>query len=156
MVDAHPGWPNRDQRRRPLSLCAPGTKNRSRIHMLTVAASRLESEHANPILIADLRKAAKQAADARAEGRGWTDDENRRVEQQRTLFAMLPSTNATDRLKEAMLQRAYDLLWDGDCMGCDALIQFLPSKDVDRMFEAWQEDQTNNADKSTFYRSDRP
>ena len=37
---------------------------------------------------------------------------------------MLPSCNATDRLKEAMLQRAYDLLWDGDCMGADALAAF--------------------------------
>ena len=49
---------------------------------------------------------------------------------------MLPSSNSTDRLKEAMLQRAYDLLWDGDTDGCDALIEFLPSDDVTKMLDA--------------------
>lgn len=126
---------------------------RSRIHMLTVAAARLAHDHANPQLIEDLRKAAKEAAGARAEGRGYDQDDVKRIERQRTLFAMLPSTNATDRLKEAMLQRCYDLMWDGDCMACDALAEFLPEKDVQKMFDAWESDQFPEKDqpRSRFY-----
>lgn len=126
---------------------------RSRIHMLTVAAARLESDHANPKLVADLRTAAKEAASARAEGRGYTTDDEQRIERHRTLFTMLGSSNAIDRLKEAMMQRAYDLMWDGDCSGCDALAEFLPSKDVDKMFDAWESDQFPEKDKprSRFY-----
>jgi hypothetical protein len=128
-------------------------RNRSRIHMLTVAAARLEGDHANPKLVADIRAAAKEAATAKADGRGWTPEETRRVERQRTLFAMLPSTNATDRLKEAMLQRAYDLMWDGDGLACDALSEFLPERDVTTMFDAWENDQFPEKDRprSRFY-----
>jgi hypothetical protein len=81
----------------------------------------------------------------------WLADDTRRQERQRTLFAMLPSCNAVDRLKEKMLQRAYDLLWDGDANGCDALIEFLPSKDVQEMFDAWDHDQSGGKPPSRFY-----
>lgn len=37
-------------------------------------------------------------------------------------------------------QRAYDLLWDGDALGCDALIEFLPSSEVEAMLNAWSDD----------------
>jgi hypothetical protein len=53
---------------------------------------------------------------------------------------MLPDTRATDVLKAAMLQRAYDLMWDGEPSACDALAEFLPSDDVTAMFGAWQDD----------------
>jgi hypothetical protein len=119
--------------------------------MLTVAAARLESDYANPKLIADLRAAAKEAATAHAEGRGYTPDDEKRIERQRTLFAMLPSCSATDRLKERMLQRAYDLMWGGDCSATDAIAEFLPSKDVDRMFEAWENDQVSGNVMSPFH-----
>jgi len=99
---------------------------RSRIHMLTVAAARLEQECANPKLIADLREAAKHEAEAYAEGRRHSLDEEKRIERQRTLMQMLPDTRAVDQLKAAMLQRAYDLMWDGNPGACDALAEFLP------------------------------
>lgn len=126
-------------------------KNRSRVHMLTVAAARLETAGANPTLIKDLRTAAGIHASRRAESSDWSEEEQGRVERQRTVFAMLPSMNSVDRLREAMLQRAYDLLWDGDCTGCDALLEFLPEKDVDRMFAAWQHDQSAEIPKTAFY-----
>lgn len=126
-------------------------RNRSRIHMLTVAAARLESDYANPKLIADLRAAAKELATAHAEGRGHTPNDEQRIERSRTLFAMLPSCNAVDRFKERMLQRAYDLMWDGDCSATDAITEFLPSKDVDRMFDAWENDQVGSGPMSTFH-----
>lgn len=126
-------------------------RNRSRVHMLTVAASCLERDHANPVLVADLRKAAKEEAEKRAEGRGYTLEDETRIEHQRTLFAMLPSCNATDRLKDRMLQRAYDLMWDGDAAAADAITEFLPSKDVDRMFTAWDNDQVGGNTMSSFH-----
>lgn len=125
---------------------------RSRVHMLSVAAARLEQDYANPKLIADIREAAKYAAKKRAEGCDYSDEDQHRIERQRTLFAMVPDTHALGRLKDAMLQRAYDLMWDGDCTATDAIAEFLPSADVTRMFEAWERDQDpKTADKSKFY-----
>jgi len=126
--------------------------HRSRVHMLTVAAARLEEACSNPKLAADLREAAKAAAKKRAEGCDYSEEDQRRIERQRTLFVTVPDTHALGRLKDAMLQRAYDLMWDGDCLACDALAEFLPSADVDRMFEAWHNDQDPKGDKkSKFY-----
>lgn len=42
---------------------------------------------------------------------------------------------------EAELQRAYDLLWSGDCEGCDAVTARLPEPDVKVMLDAWLDDQ---------------
>lgn len=129
-------------------------KSRSRIHMLTVAAARLESDYANPKLVADLREAAKHAASRKVDGlRDETAQaEMKRIERQRNLMTMLPDTRSLDTLKEAMLQRAYDLMWDGDCAGTDALTEFLPSRDVTRMFEAWEQDQiAGDQPRSPFY-----
>ena len=126
-------------------------RSRSYVHMLSIAAARLEQDHANPKLIADLRAAAKLEAERTAEGRTWSKDEERRVDRQRTLFNMLPSSNATDRLKEAMLQRAYDLMWDGNGIACDSLIEFLPSKEVEQMFDAWESDQISGEPKSKWH-----
>lgn len=129
-------------------------KNRSRVHMLRVAAARLEAGSANPALIADLRKAADDAEKRRVEGRDGSIAEDKRIERQRTLFSALPSSNATDRLKDRMLQRAYDLLWDGDCSGCDAILEFLPSSDAERMLNAYGDDQDSKSPKSKFYEAE--
>lgn len=69
----------------------------------------------------------------------WADQETKRVERQRTLFAMLPDCHATDRLKQAMLDRAWALL-DGGLEGtaaCDALLEFLPSNDADQLLKEY-------------------
>lgn len=131
----------------------PRSPMRSRVHMLTVAAATLERVYANPKLVEDLQAAAMAAAKGKLEGCGWTGEDDKRIERHRTLFNMLPSSSATDRLKEAMLQRAYDLMWDGDAVGCDALVEFLPSSDVDAMFAAWQSDQEAKGDgpRSRYY-----
>lgn len=67
--------------------------------------------------------------------------EGARIAQQRNLFTFLPVVPAVELLKEGMLQRAYDLLTDGDTNGCDALLEFLPSRDVEQMIDAWSDDQ---------------
>lgn len=127
-------------------------KVRSRVHMLTVAAARLEAEYANPKLIADLRAAAKHDAEAHADGRKHSPDEEKRIERQRMLMQMLPDTRAVDQLKAAMLQRAYDLMWDGAGSACDALAEFLPERDIKRMFDAWEQDQMpGDHPRSEFY-----
>jgi hypothetical protein len=81
-------------------------------------------------------------------------EEQRRIDRQRTLFNVLPTCSQRDKLKNAMLQRAYDLMWDGEAEACDALIEFLPSDDVGRMLDAWLEDQdAPEARRSCWYRS---
>lgn len=125
--------------------------HRSRVHMLTVAAARLESDYANPKLVADLRAAAKEESVKRADGRGYSVCDERRVERQRTLFAMCPDLAAVERLKAAMMQRAYDLMWDGDCSACDAILEFLPAKDATRVLDAWANDQDPNRERTPFY-----
>lgn len=126
-------------------------KSRSRVHMLIVAAARLEQDRANPKLVADIKLAAKHEADRKVEGRDWNDAEERRVGRQRTLMAMVPDTRAKDSLKEAMLQHAYDLMWEGNCAGADAITEFLPSLEVEKMFDAWQSDQEGKNQHSRFY-----
>lgn len=124
---------------------------RSRIHMLTVAAARLEKDYANPALVKALRSAAEEYAKAKAEGRDYRDADRKRVDRQRTLFAGIVNGPAKEALKKAMLQRAYDLLWDGDASGCDALLEFLPSREVEQMLEAWSDDQTGGKPRSAWY-----
>lgn len=130
-------------------------KVRSQIHMLTVVAGRLEGDHANPKLVADLRKAAEDLAAKRAQGRTHDDNEQRRIERQRNLFTMLTPGRTTDNLEQAMLQRAYDLLWDGDCMGCDALLEFVPENASTEMLNAWMDDQDGKHPKSRWYGDER-
>ncbi len=125
---------------------------RSLVHLLNVFATRLEIDNGPKDAIASIRLFAKDRTIRRAEHRDHKHSDELRIERHRTLFAMLPSTNAVDRLKEAMLQRAYDLLSDGDTMGCDALIEFLPSKDVDRMFACWSTDFEGDEPRSAFYK----
>ena len=52
-----------------------------------------------------------------------------------------------------MLQRAYDLLWEGNCQGCDAITDFLPKRMVRRMLDTWCEDQFEDdpAKRSSWY-----
>lgn len=130
-------------------------RSRSQIHMLHVAAARLEADHANPKLIADLREAAGIAANKRARRETGNDhdaDESRKqTERHRTLFNLLPNGSDKERLKAAMLQYAYDLMWDGDCGSVDAITEFLPSDDVAAMFDAWQDDQFGGKPKSKWY-----
>jgi hypothetical protein len=59
-----------------------------------------------------------------------------RIEKQRTLWAMTYPNAAKDRLKEAMLQRAWDLLdsgSEGGAEACDALLEFLPADDAEKL-----------------------
>lgn len=53
---------------------------------------------------------------------------------------------------DAELQRAYDLLWEGDGEGCDAITAYLPDKDVKAMLDAWLDDQDpSNTTKSKWH-----
>jgi hypothetical protein len=81
--------------------------------------------------------------------------DDRFIDRQRSLFAMLPSSTAAERLKEAMLQRAYDLLWDGDEKGANALLEFLPSYDSEAVLRSWPKDFDGRADKSRWYNNKR-
>ena len=49
------------------------------------------------------------------------------------------------------LQRAYDLLCDGDGEACDAITAKLPDKEVRGMLDNWLKDQCGNGPKSRWY-----
>lgn len=119
--------------------------------MFMVAAARIEQDRGNQKLIADLREAAKIEATRRVEGRDYHIEEEKRIGRQRTLMEMIPDSRAKDQLKAAMLQRAYDLMWNGQGTECDAILEFLPSKDAERMFAAWESDQFGKNPRSPFY-----
>lgn len=69
------------------------------------------------------------------------DRDEKRIANQRNLFTFLPPGPSVERLKEGMLQRAYDLLWNGAAEECDAILEFLPSRDAEAMLDAWSDDQ---------------
>lgn len=125
-------------------------RNRSRIHMLRVTAMRFEG-NAPPAMVETLRKFAQELEARHADGRCNCAEEDRRIERQRTLFNTLPSSDAVDRLKEAMMQRAYDMLWDGDGLACDVLLEFLPSQAAEEILSAWESDQDDNNPKSRWH-----
>ena len=77
--------------------------------------------------------------------------DEKRVAHQRNLFMFLAPSIAVETLKEGMLQRAYDLLSEGEASGCDAISEFLPSRDVEEMLNAWLDDQDKDATKSRWY-----
>lgn len=128
--------------------------HRSRVHMLAVAASRLEQTGSNPKLISDIRAAARFQAERHQEGSAYTDDDQRRIGKQRTLMAMMPDTRAKDDLMTAMIQRAYDLMWEGLSLEADALMEFLPSALVEKMLDAWEKDQLDRMAPSDFYKGE--
>jgi hypothetical protein len=89
----------------------------------------------NPTSVEELEKIA---ADYKGRDRVFdTHTETKRIERQRTLWAMMPDSTAKDRLKEAMLERAWILLDSGQCDACDALLEFLPSKDAHKMLDEY-------------------
>lgn len=94
---------------------------------------------------------ARGQSEREAEARARLEREERRADRQRQLMAIVPNSAALTRLKKAMLQRAYDLLWDGQGEACDALTEFLPSADVIRMLNAWSDDQEGREPKSEWY-----
>jgi hypothetical protein len=130
-------------------------RSRSEIHMLTVAAARLEQAAANPKLVSDLREAAGISVKKKARREDGRDHDAAERQQQtdrhRHLFELLPNGSDKARLADAMLQYAYDLMWDGDCAGVDALCEFLPGNDVAAMLDAWSSDQFGDQPKSKWY-----
>lgn len=124
---------------------------RSLVHMLNTFAVRLESDHGPKDAVKAIQLLALDRTIRCAEHRDGTLADEKRAERHRTLFAMLPSSDATDRLKEAMMQRAYDLLWDGDSFGCDALLEFIPSADANRLLSSWSDDQDDKEPKTKWY-----
>lgn len=59
--------------------------------------------------------------------------------------------NRADRLRAAMRQRIYDLMWDGDSLGADAIAEFIPSSDADEAFAAWEHDIEGKQPLTAYY-----
>lgn len=98
----------------------------------------------------------KRETFAERQDRQALEREEDRIAAQRNLFAVLPVWSSLDRLKEGMLQRAYDLLSDGNYEACDAITEFLPSRDVEQMIDAWLDDQDEGSMKSRWYINSTP
>jgi hypothetical protein len=56
------------------------------------------------------------------------------------------STKYREKWIKENLQRAYDLLWDGDCEGCDKITAKLPEDRVIAMLNCWSQDWENDYD----------
>lgn len=80
------------------------------------------------------------------------DAERKRISRQRNCFTFLPVTTTVETLKNTMLQRAYDLLWDGHAEECDAILEFLPIRDVEQMLDAWSVDQDDTTQPENYSR----
>ena len=125
-----------------------GSAVRSQVHMLTVAAARLEQDRANPLLIEALRESAKALASRKVQGRGYTKEDAERIECQRAAFH---KARSGAEIRDLLLQRAYDLLWEGFATECDALLEFISTADATAMLDAWSADQEGQAPKSKWY-----
>lgn len=124
---------------------------RSAVHLITVFAARLEQRRGSgDAAVTVLKELAEEEADRRAESSDHDDQEASRIARQRATFAGVGKSSPKKR-RAAMLQRAYDLIWDGDGTGCDALAEFLPEADVEEMFDAWDHDQQGQMPRSRFY-----
>ena len=123
-------------------------RSRSLVHMLQTFAVRLESDHGPKEAVKAIELLAKDRTIRRAEHRDWNAQEAKRVEQQREAFRKAKSGT---EIKNMLLQRAYDLLWDGDFLACDALIEFLPESDADKMMSAWSDDEDGKEPRSQWY-----
>lgn len=66
--------------------------------------------------------------------------EAERVAYQESLWNAVPDGPEKAALKAAMLQRAYDLMNEGDGTQTDAICDFLPKADVLAMFDQWERD----------------
>lgn len=94
-----------------------------------------QQKNVNPRLVEELEKIT-----AAYKGRDSVFDafkERRRIEAQRTLFAMVPDTTSFDRLRRGMIDRAWELLDIGQCEACDALLEFVPEKDAEKMLNEY-------------------
>lgn len=105
-------------------------------HTLDVAVACLkEDKNRNPILIEEMEKIA---AEYKGRDRIFSvHQETKRIERQRTKFAMIPDTAARDRFKDAVIARAWELLDIGQSEACDALLEFMPSADADKMLNEY-------------------
>ena len=126
-------------------------RNRSRIHMLRVLAMNFEG-NAPEALTKAVRGYAREL-EARASDGRRNDfvQENARIEEQRRIFALLPDTPEVELLKEGMMQRAYDLMWEGFALETDAILEFLPSECADEVLNAWDNDEQGKEPRSRFH-----
>lgn len=124
---------------------------RSHVLLLTLAAARAEAQREPKEIVKALQAAAESRAKAQAEGRNHSAEDEKRVERQRTMFAMVGDSHAKSVLLKAMLQQAYDHMWNAETAAVDALTEWLPSDDVDRMFRAWGNDIDPKNPRSIFY-----
>lgn len=73
----------------------------------------------------------------------WLAQEEARIRLQRSVFAALPDLPEVSTLKQAMLDQAWALLDRHECEACDALLEFLPEADADKLLSEYFLDDHN-------------
>lgn len=66
----------------------------------------------------------------------YQEAEERRIAAQRNLFTFLMPSAAKELLLQGMLKRAEDLFYAGKSKECDAILEFVPSADADRLLNS--------------------
>lgn len=61
-----------------------------------------------------------------------------RIARQEALWNALPDSPAKAALLDAMLDRCFDLMCEGNGEACDAIAEWLPPDRVEAMFDAWE------------------
>lgn len=74
----------------------------------------------------------------------WRANEER-IARQRALWAQIVATPSTEALRQAMLDRAWLLVNNGQCAEADALLEFLPLADVAALLDEAFPDQAASA-----------
>lgn len=109
------------------------TRHRPKVSFaLDIAAARLDEAGANLALVKDVRDLA---ARFRLVPERTAESEQVRVERQRTLMACVFDSRGKDRLQQAMFDRAADLIGAGELNAADALLEFLPSPQAERLLD---------------------
>lgn len=114
-------------------------------HVLDVALNYMRSAGAS---VTALRLMEEIAAEYKARDRAFDAHADRkRIAEQRAIFAQLPEFGpgavAAENLKQAMISRAWRLLDGGESEACDALLEFLPEADADKMLNEYFFDDAN-------------
>lgn len=66
-------------------------------------------------------------------------EDNARIASQEALWAALPDSPQKEALLDAMIDRCFDLMCDGQGAECDAIAEWLPRDRVLAMFAAWEQ-----------------
>lgn len=85
---------------------------------------------------------AKEKREDEARFKEWCAEQEARCARQRSAWNAVYPNGAKDRFRDAMLQRAWELLEAGEAEAADALLEFLPEADGRKLLDEFFEEGT--------------